>query len=212
MPTSTFAISSDANDGWGRRVSTTGWGDIQTGTYSDDPDTSVLALSKIFAGGTTYSVSVTQLRFDMDSPLSGSVIPLTATIVSGNLLIYCLDKSFGGDAEYAADFYDFAGSPSTSADWVNPSPGDAIATITRAAFTIGAVATFALTGLSGIVKTGFTGIRLAAKTATAPTLDDWIDLAPFTAAEQEARLEVTYTEAAATIPIRSQFLDYDYSR
>ena len=203
MPTDTFSINADANDTSGRRDSATGWANIASSTYTDNPDStpSVLGLAKGDFGGTNFGSSVIYLRFNT------STLPSSATITAAALKIYVVEKStpFTGAEQYAADFYDYGGSPSIAADWEVSSSGDAIATIDGTALTESVVNTIPLTGLTGITRsgetnaqggTGITGIRLSAKTATEPTNDEWIDFAAHEHAEQEARLEITYTTGA----------------
>lgn len=195
MPTDTFAITANGNDGAGRRIAAS-WANVTIGTYSDDPfGTSITSVSKSFVGD--YYVLNAFLRFDTSS------IDDAATITGANLKLYVdgKDAPDGASADYAADFYDFGGSPSTSADWELTSAGDAVATITAGGLTAGVVNTIPLTGLTGISKTGFTGIRIAPKSsAVAPTGDNFIDFAALEhTTGQEPRLEVTYTLAAASM-------------
>ena len=198
--TVTVAINTNDFDTSGRRESATGWANIASSTYTDNPDStpSVLGLSKGDWGGTNFGSSVVYLRFD-----TGAVLPPNAVVISANLLVYILAKQEpGGVGEnYAADFYDYGGSPSIAADWEVSSSGNAIAGFNTNDLTASTVETIPLTGLTGITGAGevnaqgftdITGIRLSAQTSTEPTVDNWVDFAAYEHASQEPRLEVTY--------------------
>jgi hypothetical protein len=196
MPTDTFPIAADADDGHGRMQSASTWVNTPSGVYTDNPFGSTLASVAKHGALSVFYVVNAFFRFDTSS------IDDAATITSANLLLYCDGAAApdGAIADYGGDFYDFGGSPSTSTDWEWTTSGDAITTISAGSLSVGSVNTIALTGLSGISKTGITGIRLAPKdSANAPTADNFID---FAAREhttgQEPRLEVTYSAAALT--------------
>lgn len=200
MSTSVFAVTADADDGAGRMQSVGAWVNTPAGVYTDSPfGANLVSIAKHGAGGNFYVVNG-YARFDMDNPVSGVVIPLAATIDSASLKMYVdgADAPDGAIADFGADFFDFGGSPSTAADWEWTTSGDAVATITAASMSVGNVNTIPLTGLTGIVKTGFTGIRWApTNSANAPTADNFIDFAAREhATGQEPRLEVTYTVSA----------------
>ena len=185
MPTDTFAITAEADDGTGYRTAGT-WAGIGSGTYTAE-ETTNLWISKT-TNGSEFFVDNLFLRFGTSS------IPDTATPTGANLLLYVVSKGADDDSvQYSADFYDFGGEPSVAGDWEQTSSGDAILTLDPDALTTSAVNTIALTGLSGINLSGITGIRIAPKTTTQPSFStNNIEFAAFEAAQQEPRLEVTY--------------------
>jgi hypothetical protein len=200
MPTSTFAVTADADDVHGRMQSGSTWAAIASGVYTDNPFGSTLAsVAKHGASSVFYVVNAFFL-FDMDNPVSGTVIDAGGTISSGALKLYVDGSGAPDGATFAADYYDFGGSPSTSADWEQSSSGDCVSSVSVGSLTTSAVNTIALTGLSGVVKTGKTGIRFAPADTVAPTADNFID---FAAREhttgQEPRLEITWTAATQAI-------------
>ena len=208
--TVTVTISTDANDGYGRRSTGGAWSGISSATYTDNPDSTpeLMGLSKAWNGSILFSTSI-YMRFD-----TGAFIPANAIIISANLLLYVLGKQTPADEDYAADFYDFGGTPSVAADWEISSSGDAIATVNTANLTESVVNTIPLTGLSGITRSGevnaqgftdHTGIRMSAKTSAEPTVDNWVDFASRdNPTVQEPRLEVTYELASpATFTIEA---------
>lgn len=185
MPTDTFAIASDADDGTGYRTAAS-WATIGAGTFVSE-ETTNLWCSKT-TNGTDFFVDETYLRFDTSS------LTANAAISAANLLLHVVSKGANANGiTYGADYYDFGGEPSVAADWVLPSPANAITSWSPDSLTVGIVNTIALTGLSGISKTGITGLRLAPLDGAAPTSStNNIEFAASEAAQQEPRLEVTY--------------------
>lgn len=199
MPTDTFPITSDADDGDCNR-NYTDWATVIGGggnfVVGDTADATVA--KSLFAGD--YYVNVTFLRFDTSS------IPAGATIDSATLKLYATDKGDPDGVSYAADYYDFGGEPSVAADWEASSAGGCISGFTAASISTGVVNSIALTGLSGIMRsgetngqgnTGITGIRITQANLTQPTGDNFITFAAREhATAQEPRLDVTYTVPA----------------
>jgi hypothetical protein len=199
MPTSTFAVTADADDGHGKMQSASTWALIASGVYPDNPFGSTLASTAKHGVASVFYVVNAFFLFDMDNPVSGTVIDAGGSVDSGAVDLYVDGAAAPDGATFAADYYDFGGSPSTSADWEQSSSGAAIASISVGSLTTGAVNTIALTGLSGVVKTGKTPLRIAPTDTTAPTGDNFID---FAAREhttgQEPRLRIVWSTAAAT--------------
>ena len=185
-----IALAGNGDDTNGRKVSNTGWANIAAATYLDNPDTdpTLLGVSKANWSTDTYASAAVYMRFN-----SGGTLPDNAIVISASLKLYVVDV-FGPNAvDYAADFYDYGGSPSVDADWEVSSSGNAVATINGATLTETAVNTIPLTGLTGVSTTGYTGVRISAKTATAPVTDEYIDFAGMEhTTGQEPRLEITY--------------------
>ena len=187
MPTDTFPIAVDTDDGTGYRGGGAVWENIGTATFTAEETTNIVASKTLFGGN--YYVDNAYMRFDTSS------IPDGAVITSARLILYIdSNNTFNDDGiSLAADFYDFGGEPSVSGDWEQSSSGDAISSFTIVSLTTNAINNISLTGLSGINKTGYTGIRIAPVDTTAPTGLNSIEIASFEAAQQEPRLEVTYT-------------------
>jgi hypothetical protein len=194
MPTDTFPIAVDTDDGTGYRGGVANWADIGTGLFVAEETTTLVASKTQFGGD--FFVDNAFMRFDTSS------LPDIATITSANLLIYAVNIDNGNSVTYAADFYDFGGEPSVAGDWEQTSSGDAISLIEPNNLTEGIVNTVALTGLTGINKTGYTGIRIAPANTTQPTTINAINIASLEDAPQEPRLEVTYTTSSLTGPTR----------
>jgi hypothetical protein len=182
MPTTTFAISSAANDGSGYYESTS-W-PPNGGTWTADDGTS-LWVSKTRVGNIYYN-DVAFLRFDTSSLGSG------ATVTGATLALYVISRSTSQSASLLADYYDFGGEPSGSEDWVLTS-SPAILSQSVSSLTTGAVNSITITDLSGISKTGITGIRLTLSAIT-PTGTNEVEIAAYEHTTlQEPRLTVTYT-------------------
>lgn len=192
MPTDTFGIATDADDGGGQRTANV-WADIATGTFAPDDGTPG-SISKALFGG-DFFVFNSYFRFNT------STLPDDATVTAAVLKIFIPAGELADpdNIDYAGDFFDFGGEPSTSADWEQSSSGDAIATIDASSLTSGAVNNLSLTGLSGVSLTGITGLRLAPKTTAQPTGDNFVHIAKQedTTPSRRPTLEVTYTEAGA---------------
>ena len=194
MPTDTFSITANSNDGHGRRGPTATWAGIGAGAYSDEQyGTGIVVVQQTF-DGSNFFLTNAYLRWDT------STLPDSSTITSANLLLFLEGKGDPNNVTWAADFYDFGGTPSVAGDWEATSSGDAITSIDLTALTTSAVNTIALTGLTGISKTGFTGIRIAPATSTQPTGDNFTDFSSLESANQEPRLEVTHTPATGDFP------------
>jgi hypothetical protein len=200
MPTTTFNITTDDNDGSIYAPHGTSWATLIGGGgeffTSDNFGSSILGMDASYAG--YYYISNPLLRFDTSS------IPAAATITSANLKIYVEYEASPDNLTWAADFYDYGGSPAVQADWEATSSGNAIASLTVADVTLNTVNTVALTGLAGIQKdTGaITGLRFGlTSTATTPTGDNYIAFSGFASANQEPRLEVTYSAGGSDATI-----------
>lgn len=189
MPTDTFDIAVDADDGYGYKIGSD-WGTLNSNPYTDEPFGDTICSTARAASGPNFYIVCGFLRFDTSS------IPDDATILSASLKLYCLNKGAPDGATFGADFYDFGGEPSVEADWETVSSGNAVSSISPGSLTTGAVNTIPLTGLTGLSKTGYTGIRIAPKESGQPTGDNFIDFASREHATGAApQLEVTYAVA-----------------
>lgn len=190
MPTDTFPIAADADNGYGRELGVS-WPVSSGDTFADAPfGTDIVSMARHANGG--FYVMNGYLRFDTSS------IPDTAVISAAALKMHVLDAaSPDAGSTLAFDYYDFGGAPSVVADWELSSSGDAVSAFTISSLSIGSVNTIAITTLTGINVSGFTGFRFAPAQTTQPTGDNFADFASRQhATAQEPRLEVTYTVPA----------------
>jgi hypothetical protein len=165
-----ITIATDNDDGTGYR-STTVWANIESATFVAEA-TSELWASITNAVG-TYYVDNIFLRFLTSS------IPDNAIPISADLLMHILSDTSDDGRKFAADFFDFGGEPSIAGDWELFSNADAIRQdyFNPSFITPGIVNTFPLTSLTGINKTGYTGIRIAASTNNQPTGENSLQVA-----------------------------------
>lgn len=195
MPTDTFTIAGNSDDAHGRQQATT-WASIASGTYTDNIYGSDIIPVFALDNPPDCQLLNNYLRWDTSS------IPDSATITSAVLKIYVQSQSFPDTVKVAFDFYDFGGTPSTSGDWQQTPAGDAIAAFGAGTLTDGVVNSISLTGLTGISKTGFTGLR--GSTDSRPTAGPggtYVNFASYDHASQPApQLEVTYTTGAVEDP------------
>ena len=193
MPTDTFPVAADANDGWGGWVAEQAGGGLwppagspgshfETDAGLGFPDILVLSKREI------YEAMITCLRFDT------STIPDTAVIASANLELYAVSRDeFGNNYNMVGDYYDYGGSPLVAGDWIETASPSIFTAVDITGLTLSAVNTITLTDLTGINKTGFTGIRLTLSAGT-PTVANVMRFASREhATGQEPRLIVDYT-------------------
>lgn len=195
MATDTFALSANDQDSCGYKRGST-FATLSAETFDENPFGATLISLSCTSSGEFWILNGF-MRFDT------STLPDGATITGANLKVYVDTGAEPDGIQFAADFYDFGGTPAVDADWEATSSGDAIATIDVGSLTQGAVNTIALTGLTGISKTGITGLRFAPKTGATPTGDNYVDFAAFDHGSfQEPRLEVTYSSGtSATVDL-----------
>jgi len=186
MPTVTFDLASDADDGDGTKSNIV-FANVPGSSYTVGDGTEGGTVRSLFGG--SYFIGCCYFRFDTSS------LPNDATVTAANLKLYLNSKGDPDNLDYAGDFYDFGGEPSVDADWEATSSGDAITTIDATGQTAGVVNTIALTTLTGVSLTGFTGLRLSSKTNPTPTGDNFLTYAMHEDATSGRRpqLEVTYT-------------------
>ncbi len=186
MPTVTFPIAVAGDDG-SVVYSHTAW-PPNGGTFTAGTN---LYLSK--DGGATKYNDVSCVRFDTSS------VPDNATVTAASLALYCGSKSDNATSNYSvvADYYDFGGSPTVPGDWIETASPSIWTAVDLGSVTANAINTFTLTNLTGISKTGYTGIRITFS-AGAPTGTNELSIASYEDANQEPRLTVTYTVPATT--------------
>lgn len=186
MPTTTFSISVAADDGSGYYGSTS-W-PPNGGTFGVDDDT-ILWVTKGLSG-TIYYNDFSLLRFNTSSLGSG------ATITDVVLKLYCVAKNGGSSGATFAlvgDYYDFGGEPTVAGDWTETVSSSIFSGVLFANLTTSVVNNITLSDLSGINKTGFTGIRLTLSAGTPTAANDLQFAALEHATFIEPQLEVTYT-------------------
>lgn len=179
----TFSITTNANDSTGEYQHSS-W-PPNAGTWVDDSGLDSIYAAKHFVSPTYYGVDG-YLRFDTSS------LPDAATITSASLKLYCIDKNDNNNYSLVGDYYDFGGSPTVAGDYVETASPSIFAAVDLGAIGIG-LNTINLTDLTGISKTGITGIRLTLSSGT-PTL---LNHVRFAALEHtsltEPQLVVNYT-------------------
>lgn len=203
MPTLTFPIATDTDDGSGE-VSDVVWANAQngTGTFSVPSGGRISAARSLNVG--SYIILDGFMRWNT------STLPAGAVVTSATLDVYAIAKGDPESLILIGDWYEYGGSPATLADWANMASGSAITGVTLASLTTSAVNTLTLTNVGNVSLVGYTGIRLGVQQKTAdaaPTGDNFVDFAGFEDAQQEARLNVTYSAVgdAVTAPVRRTF-------
>lgn len=191
MPTDTISVAVDNDDGSGY-MQKASW-PPSAGTWADTTSGNIW-VSKVF-GASVYTQDLAFVRFDT------STIADTAVISAATLQLYMVSRTQGsaGANNYSlvGDYYDFGGEPTVSGDWIETSSPSIFTAVDLDTFTLSAVNNITLTNFSGINLTGYTGIRLTLSSGT-PTTDNWVEIADREAANQEPRLQVTYTTAGAS--------------
>jgi len=152
---------------------------INTAAYANG----VVAAKSLYLG--TYYNAVALLRFNTGA------IPDDATITGVVLKLYIESKLDSADNYgLVGDYYDFGGEPTVAGDWIETATSIFTA-IDIGSLTATAQNNITLTNLSGINKTGYTGIRLTLTGGTPTTLNS-VRVGKHESS-QPAVLEVTYT-------------------
>jgi hypothetical protein len=183
--TMTFSLAAGADDGDLQMRSPASQGYPPTGAADASSSGSVMTAGRRLAFG-NYSVLVPLLRFDT------SGLPDGATITSATLKLYVVGKADADDRGLMAEWYAASNWPIDGADYSLDSTGSALAGSDITAITVGAVNSFALSGLSGVSTTGSTGLRLHVSGGV-PAGDNYAQFASFENANTEAQLVVTWT-------------------
>jgi len=131
-----------------------------------------------------------------------SVIGSGSTVTAATLKVYVISKQLNeAGRSLVGDYYDFGSEPTVGADWVETASPSIFTAIGIGSITAGAVNNITLTDLSGISRTGYTGIRLTLSSG-APTAGN-TDFVQFATREhatfQEPRLSVTWTGGGQTL-------------
>ena len=186
-PTTTFDITAGGNDGHSEDATAPLlYADVACDAALTTDTTQFV--SRFFTGA-AYAISNGHLRWDT------SAIPDNATVTSASLRLYVVSKVDSADARsLVADWNDF-GAALTCADWVHDALSDAHAGTTIAAISTGQNNSLALSNLSNVSITGFTGIRLHISGGQ-PTASNRVEIAYFDDPGLDPpQLSVTYTLA-----------------
>ena len=151
MPTVTFTVASAADDGYGWRAGV--W--PPAGAFTAEDGTTADANHGRGSGSDYYS-GVALFRWDTSS------IPDDATILSASFKPWCHNRGTADAQAWAmvGDYYDFGGEPSVLGDWTfecSPSIFDEVVVDDIPSSDVRM--DMPLTDLSGINKSGYTGIR-----------------------------------------------------
>ena len=191
MATDTFDIASSAADG--ACYMSGSYPPASFTEYSDntaDGGENVLDVGKSNFGGTRF-FNVSFLRFDT----SGIGDSDTITAATLKLYLYSVVHATGGKS-LVGDYYDFGGEPTVSGDYTETASPSIFSALGLGSITSGAVNDIALTDLTGINKTGYTGIRLTLSSGDITTSgqQNTVYIASYEHSTlQAAQLEVTYT-------------------
>lgn len=203
MPTDTFTIANANDDGsgyWRDDIPYT-WPPAES--WVNDPADTILYVSKgefgSGGGGAYYYATNVFFRWDTSS------IPNSAVVTAASLRMYLIhyNKASTGWG-MVGDYHDFGGEPSVAADGnENISPSIFTRVDLDPGFVENADLDCVLTDLSGINKTGYTGIRIGLdEGGRIPPLAGDDTAMQFAAYEfagvHQARLIVTYTAGVDT--------------
>lgn len=184
MPTDTFTCG-DNDDGGGIHSSAS----YPPSGFTANGDGTTIEIVRQLTGA-TYHVANGLFRFDT------STIDDSATVTAAVLKVYVVSVDMDGTGyQLIADYYDFGGEATVAGDITSSDTGNIITSVGLLSLTASAVNNLTITDLSGINKTGHTGIRLKLNQDTAPTADNnYVVIASSEDAVNPApQLEVTYT-------------------
>lgn len=206
MPTATFSVASNDDDGYGECDDTV-W-PPSTATFVDRCAGNPGEMYALKDGSTFLSANC-WVRWN-----TGATIPSTATINSAKILVYPTFRNAAdgsGTFKLVADYYDFGGCPSVVSDYTLTASPSIFTAVNYMTWTLNAVNEIVLTDLTGIMRSGesngqgianYTGVRFTLDEPITPTGQNYVLIAPLEhATGQEPRLEVTYTEAPTGGPI-----------
>jgi hypothetical protein len=194
VASTTVSPLAGADDG-GAQYSSTSW-PANGGTFSATSSGREYVIKSLASGSGVYDQFWYCIRFNMDSPIIGSVIPVGNPITAADLLLTIAPgEIYNTHNIYNLEggFYDYGGQPMVPADWVLVEPAPCFS-VPLSSLSSG-LNTIPLTALGGINKTGYTGIRLNLSAGTPPSAIDgdglriaaWDD-----PTNQEPRLVITH--------------------
>jgi hypothetical protein len=146
---------------------------------------------KWFSAGTYYFWQP-YIRFDT------SALPDGVTVTAATLRLYIISRDQDDDnRSLSIGYYDASNWPLGTEDYLTSDATDAHTGTDLTSLTLGALNNFALTNLSSISKTGYTGFRITS-TGGSPSGGNNVTMAAFDHASlQEPTLLVTYTTEQA---------------
>lgn len=186
-----FPVATGNDDGTGYRTAAT-WAGIDSGAFTGD-ETLNLFVSKTFVTP-NYFEDISVVRFDTSS------IPDDAVITSARLKWWVDNKNDNSQGfVLEADYYDFGGTPTVSGDWIQTVAANILDSLPLASVLSGWNVQ-ELSDISGINKSGYTGIRLALNAAATPTGNNTLEISGFAAGlgHPLVQLDVDYTVSAYT--------------
>lgn len=185
MPTTTVSINANSENTAGGYKHTAV--PVTGGTFTDDYAAGEWQARKIFTGA-QYQYSNVFLRFDT------SLLPDWAVITAAKLRLYVSDINDNATTySVQAEYYDYGGSPSVAADWVETCSA-VVAELDIGSFVDDRVNDMTITDFSGINLAGYTGVRLALSSGV-PTNFNKIVVQFRSTPWVDPKLEVTYTDA-----------------
>ena len=186
----TFSVAAGGDDG---DVTVSGASYPPSGSPGVNAAGGYFTAGRRFAFG-SYYVNVPSLRFDT------SALPDGATITSATLKVYVIKKVDGDSRNLMAEWYPGSSWPIDASDYSLNSSGSALAGSGVPSLTVGAVNSFALSGVSSVSTTGWTALRLHLSGGQ-PAGDNYVQMAAFENANPEAQLVVTYSEGPPSPPV-----------
>ena len=147
------------------------------GTFANDSVFDNIWIEANFSPGVdNYISDVICLRWD-------TTMSTERIIVQAEVAMYCeaKDNDDGASFNLAGGFYDYGGSPITSADWIlNTDSGDiVIGPVSLTFLTVDADNWLEISEPEGVNKSGYTGIRLTMNGAITPTGFNYVEFADF---------------------------------
>src|SRR5262245_58855510 len=165
MPTVTFTVASAADDG--DIIRNGSW--PPAGSYTVGDGTVAFSANDSPSSG-NYNTYVALFRWDTSS------IPDNATIISATFITWCHQRGEAdtpGTYSVVGDYYDFGGEPSDGSDWTFVCSPSIFTAFTIASMPSSDIAyRLPLTDLTGINKSGYTGIRVSLDNPTPPGLSN----------------------------------------
>jgi len=189
MPTIDFDIAPGTDDSSAYFFGDATW-PPNGGSFAHDAGAGSMSISKTDEGA-TYAQDWALMRWDTSS------IPDTATITDATLRVWIGLINDTDNLSIVGDYYDFGGEPPVAGDWIETASPSIFTAQDISAFSSAALRTWTLTDLTGINKTGYTGIRLTLSTGT-PTGANWVGIDTYeSTSHEQPRLSVTYTAGGA---------------
>lgn len=194
-------IAASADDGYTQKTGASFPPDAGTAFTSDSGSTILVHRSFV---PSVYTVGVGLLRFDTSS------IPDDAEILAVELRVYVQGRTDTNGAQLGIEWYSW--SPSMgSGQYTSTTSNSAYGYTNFSSLSFG-TNNLALTGgSSGINKTGYTGLRLHAKTPSTPTGNNLLTLSAYDGGSNRPRLTVDYQTGGTTYRLSVACVRFDTS-